>query len=172
MRAHEQQLQPLVGKGRLHPRHVFRFAREPEQRLVVPLHLGVARRIDQPIARGVQQPRLGLLRHAIDRPALHGRRERLAERVFGGRDVARPRRQVGDEPAVRLTNDPFDRGLRRGISHCAGYFAFDAKYDPPSGITSMLPVAADGLRAAHSSAASRSGTSMIVKPPRNSLLSA
>lgn len=103
----------------MHGRDFLRFAGQLEERLVFPSHLCVTRGIDQAITRGVEKPGLGFLRHSIRGPAQQRDAERLAERVFGARDIAGARGEVGHEPSVRVACNRFDDGLRGGFAHHA-----------------------------------------------------
>jgi hypothetical protein len=69
MRADQQKFQPLVGEGGVRRRDLLGFGRELEERLASLPHLDMARRVDQAIARGVEQPSLGLGGHAVTGPA-------------------------------------------------------------------------------------------------------
>src|ERR1700733_14747833 len=55
--------------------------------------------------RGSQQPALGVGRTAITRPVGQGGKKSLGKGVFGGSEVARTRRQKGDELAVAAARD-------------------------------------------------------------------
>ncbi len=64
-----------------------------------------AREIDELAPCGRKQPRLGVRRAAVPGPIRERGRERLGERVLRGRDVARLRREEGDELAVAAARD-------------------------------------------------------------------
>ena len=79
------------------------------------------------------------------------------------RDVARARRKIRDELAVAAARD-----VLGGIARCI----LDHALIGQTGRTSIEPVEAPGHFAAQASAASRSGTSIMKKPPSCSLVSA
>ena len=47
-----------------------------------------------------EQPGIGIVGHAIGRPHAERRGERFAQRILGAGDVARARREEGDEAAI------------------------------------------------------------------------
>jgi hypothetical protein len=149
--AGEHQRQPAVGDlvalaghvgGRLRPlaQQLQRVGRRR-------VRLAGAGGVDQPVARGGQQPGLGVGRHALGRPGGQGGGEGIGQRVFGRRHVARARRQQRHQLAVAAARHRLGGGGRNHISQI--------------GLTSMVPCGALGQRAAQCSAASRSGTSIM-----------
>ncbi len=68
--------------------------------------------VGEPAARGGQQPRLGRIGDAVDRPATQRRGECVAERVLGRGDVVRARGEERDEAPVG--------GARRGCGGSRG----------------------------------------------------
>ena len=119
--------------------------------------------VDRAVAGGRGQPAAGIGRYAVARPPLDGRQQRLAGRLLGDVDVAEAADQRGDDPAVLLAVDPLDRRAR--AIHPRRALCLEG---------TDLDLARQALDAsvAHSSAASRSGSSRIQKPPSHSLDSA
>ena len=146
VRADEEQRQPLVGKR-------CRRGVGPLVQHDLQIDLGgrrdagVARAVYQAAPRGGEQPGHGVIGHAGARPRLERGEQRVAERVFRARHIAPARGEVREQPSVR--------DARRELGRLAG-----VPHILRLGRTSAAPVAADGQRAAHSSARSRSGTSM------------
>jgi hypothetical protein len=125
VRAHEEQAQPLVGHGgAFGARGLVHFAGQQQQGLRgLVLHAGVAPGVQLAVPRHAQQPRIGLRGNAVGRPAFERAREGVGERVFGGGDVVRARRQNRQQPAVRLARRPFGGLMSRRVVHdvaCGG----------------------------------------------------
>src|SRR5207302_9110459 len=99
-------------------------------------------------------------RHPGRGPPLHGRGERVLDRLLGDVDVAEDADQDGHRAPVLLAEDTLDLRRRR----LGG--------QPWNGRTSIGSVVARAALLAHASAASRSGASMIRSPPTCSLPSA
>jgi len=79
--------------------------------------------VDLPAARHGQQPGVGIVRHAIGRPQPERRGEGFAQRVLGARDIARPRREEGDETAIAFARHALGR---------AGCLVARAHFQPPA----------------------------------------
>src|SRR6266496_489459 len=127
--------------------------------------------IDDRVARRREQPTLRILRHAVAWP--HGQRleQSLAQRVFGARQVLGVHGEIGHKAPVRLACHSLDRSFNL-LSITSTHSTILRLVSGASGRTSTAPYEAAGQRAAHSRAASRDGTSMIVNPPSCSLVSA
>src|SRR5690606_34646912 len=120
---------------------------------------------------------LRVARDTGSRPGAQRSFERIRERVLGEREVARRRREDGEQAPVRGAGD---------LRHPHLDVRPVARHDPgkvhsvqaPStkrvavGRISTAPYAAGGACSAHAIAASRSGTSMMTVPPSCSLVSA
>ena len=100
-------------------------------------------------------------------PALHRDLERILYRVFGDVDVAEDAAEDGDRPSVLGAEHRGDRAVSRS-SVSATRWALHSLW---MGRTSIGTVIASAIRRPQSRAASRSGASMIEKPPSTSLLS-
>src|SRR5688500_5818179 len=150
-------------------RRGLRFLRgDFENRLGVLSNSMPAGSIDRAVACDLEQPGFRLFRQSVLRPAFQCRDESVAERVLGPGDVPRARRKESNQTTIRMAQDGFDCSMRRGFAHCTGFAPLPAKYHPASGRTSIAVWLAAGCRAAHSRAVSRSGTSIMAMPPRNS----
>jgi hypothetical protein len=159
MRADEHQRQSWIGRrgGGLGTllRHAF-------QLLVVGPRQGARpHRIDRAVSGGRRQPGLGMFGNAGPGPDLQRPDQRRAECILGIGERPDPRGQAGDQPAVGQAGHPFDRAGR--------VLCHDRMM---TGRTSTAPLDAAGFRAAHSSAVSRSGTSITKKPPSCSFVAA
>ena len=66
-----------------------------------------------------QQPGVGIVGHAVDRPHAERGGEGFAQRVLGARDVARAGGEEGDEAAVAVARDALGElaGRLAGIAH-------------------------------------------------------
>ena len=172
MAAGEDQPQPVVGHRPLLRRFV---AHVHERRLGMSI---LARRfapepIDRAVLRRGDDPAHRARRRAARRPAPQRLGERVLHRFLGEVDVAEDADQHGDRAAVLRAEHAFDLAVRK--RHARGQ-------RPPSpwkgrtsiGRPSSRPgsVTAWAKRRAHASAASRSGTLTIRKPPTCSLPSA
>ena len=117
---------------------------------------GVAIYVAHPIARGGHQPGIGIGGDAAFGPGGERCRERLGERVLCQGNIARPSHQQREQAPVG--------DARRNLGGTARVRLHHAAAEPGGGITgrtSTDPDEAAGERAAHSSAASRSATSMM-----------
>ena len=101
------------------------------------------------------EARVALTLRLVGGPALDGDRERLDRHLLGDVQVAEAPRQRCHHPGPLLAVDPGDR-------------LGDDGHRLPKGRTSTLPRQAFDPSAASLSATSRSGASMIQKPPRYS----
>ena len=120
-------------------------------------------RVDRLAARDSEQPSFRTLRNALSGPVGERCREGISERILRGRDIARARRKKGNELAVAAA-----RNVLGGIARAQSAHALMGHI----GRTSIVPIEAPGHFAAQASAASRSGTSIMKKPPSCSLVSA
>ena len=142
--------------------------------------LTAADTVDHFSASDRQQPRFGIRRTAVHGPIRKRGRERLGERVLGRSHIARPRREIGDEFAVAATRDRVGGDLRlfmrfvrphsliiwllfhgTHLGFMNSLMSLVSMVPSINGRTSTTPCNAVGERAAHESAASRSGTSMM-----------
>src|SRR5689334_216691 len=160
MTASEDETQSIVAHGTLLVHLVDGlFVRIEQHCLRMPV---VARRlatqaINRAIASRRDNPAHGARRHSARRPALDRRQECVLNRLLGGVDVAEEPNEHGYRSAVLLAEDALD--VRQRLVALKGR-------------TSTGRVMIRVIRSAQPSAASRSGTSMMVMPPRYSLPSA
>src|SRR5262245_13419335 len=82
MSAHEQQLEPLVGKRRGVRSFGCVRLEKSKSRLACCDHLPMTNVIDQCVARGCQQPGARVLRQTVPRPPRQGSAQGLAEGVL------------------------------------------------------------------------------------------
>ena len=142
-----------------------------------------ARGVDLAAPRHRHQPRLGSCAARRRSASRRGRGEGFRQRILGAGDVAGARREERDELAVAAPRDGLgglarllvghrrhDRRLSRDPDGAAGGRRYGLYGQ--TGRTSTVPRLALGHRAAHTSAVSRSGTSMMWKPPSCSFASA
>src|SRR5690606_7654619 len=142
-----------------------------------------AKAVESLAGGGGREPRAGIRRDAVVRPAFDGGRERLGGGILRRVEVTETPGQGGDHPGPilavslgdRLLDDGFvtcDRGRPRlAVAAQLGHDSSIAWKDSSvwKGRTSTLPRQAFEPPAAGRSATSRSGASMIQKPPRYSL---
>ena len=118
--------------------------------------LAPSRRVADAAAGDGQQPADGIGRRAVARPLRQRGGKGIGQRVLGGGDVTRARRQDREQLAI---------GRARRDLRIAGGVAARLVHQPAGGAStgriSTDPAVTQGARAAHSSAASRSATSMI-----------
>jgi hypothetical protein len=153
MAAREDQLEPLVGEGRLvvhRVLHCFGDGQEPRLRSERPV---AADPVDRPVAGRCHEPGARVVGQAVARPPFGRDRERLLRGFLGEVEVAEEADQRGEDAAPLLPED-----LLRQRS--------------TNGRTSTAPVRAPGMRPATSIAASRSSASKRKKPPSASFVSA
>ena len=142
MAAGEDQLQPLVGKGPLF-HLVLHGLGHVEQACLLGERPIAAQAVDRTVAGGDRQPGARVGRRAVPRPALGRGRERFLRRFLGEVEVAEEADQAGEDAAPLVAE-----GL------------LEQRYLSTSGRTSIAPpIRAAGIRAAISSAASRSSAS-------------
>ena len=140
--AGEDELEPLVGEGRL-VHGVLRRLGHLEQAGLRGQRAVAADAIDGSVARGRHEPGARVVRDAVARPALRGDREGLLRGLLGEVEVAEEADQRGEDVAP-----PVAEGL------------FEVRYHSAIGRTSMAPpMLAAGIREASSIAASRSSAS-------------
>src|SRR5437762_4668824 len=125
--------------------------------------------IDDRVARCREQPSFRILGHAVSWP--HGQRleQSLAQCIFGARQVLGVHGEIGHQAPMACHS--LDRSFNL-LSITSTHSTILRLVSGASGRTSTAPYEAAGQRAAHSRAASRDGTSMIVNPPSCSLVSA
>src|SRR5205823_7004379 len=111
--------------------------------------------VDGAVACGRDDPAAGVRGHSVLRPLLGRDGEGFGHRVLGEIDVAEDTDQRGGAPAGFSAEDGIE-----GFIH------------PSAGRTSTGPSQAAAALPAHASAASRSGASIIQKPPICSFVSA
>ena len=142
MAAGEDQLQPLVGKARL-LHHVLHGLGHLQQARLLGEHTVAAQAVDRAVAGRDRQPGARIGRGAVARPALGGGRERLLSGLLGEVEVAEEADQAGENAAPLVAEDLLEQ-----------------RYLSTSGRTSTAPpIRAAGIRAAISSATSRSSAS-------------
>ena len=112
MRADEHEFQPLVGKYYAGGKLLRLLGRRAQRWCGVRVHTDMTGIVDQPPPRHGQQPRLGLLRHAVERPGFERSFKCVGERVFRRRHVVRARGEKGDEPTMGVTRRLLDRAAR------------------------------------------------------------
>jgi hypothetical protein len=142
MAAGEDQLQPLVGKGRL--LHLILHGLEHvEQACLLGERPLAAQAVDRAVAGSDRQPGARVRRPAVPGPALGRDRERLLRGLLGEIEVAEEADQAGEDAAPLVPKDLLEQ-----------------RYLSTNGLTSIAPpIRAAGIRAAISSAASRSSAS-------------
>src|SRR5919198_3162476 len=142
MAAGEDQLQPLVGKARLVHLVLHGFGRLEQAGLLGERALA-AQAVDRAVAGRDRQPGARVGRRPVPGPALGCARERLLGGVLGEVEVAEEADQVGEDAAPLVAENLLEQ-----------------RYLSTSGRTSIAPpIRAAGIRAAISSAASRSSAS-------------
>ena len=142
MAAGEDQLQPLVGKGRLLHLVLHGLGHLEQARLLGERPIA-AEAVDRAVAGGDRQPGARVGRRAVPRPALRRDRERLLRGFLGEVEVAEEADQRGEDAAPLVAEDLLEQ-----------------RYLSTNGRTSTAPpIRAAGIRAAISSAASRSSAS-------------
>ena len=140
MAAGEDQLQPLVGEGRVFELLVHGL-RRLEQRGLARQRALAADAVDRLVAGGCDQPGAGVGGSAVPRPALRRRREGGLGGFLGAVEVAEEADQGGEDPSPLLSEDALDQRSTTGRTSIAP------------------PIRAAGIRPATSSAASRSSAS-------------
>src|SRR5215467_11694475 len=132
----------------------------------------MANRVDERMARSLQQPRLWVSWHTIPRPMLERRYQCVAEGVLGASNIASLRHEVRHQTPVRFSGD--------ALYGPVGVLLIDSIHpvkprrmaSGASGRTSTAPIDAPGHRAAHSRAASTEGSSRMMNPANCSFVSA
>ena len=114
MGADEEKLEAFVDHAVLAVGHgLERLFDVPGQfRFVAMDHPGVPFRFAQLAPGCRQQPGFRHTRQALLRPVPERQAEGVGQRVLGRRDVARTRREIGDQAAVAFPRHPVDGGLR------------------------------------------------------------
>jgi hypothetical protein len=142
MAAGEDQLQPLVGKGPL-LHLVFHGLGHVKQLCLLGERPLTAKAVDRAVAGGDRQPGARVGRRAVPGPALGRDRERLLRGFLGEIEIAEEADQAGEDTAPLVPEDLLEQ-----------------RYLSSTGRTSIAPpIRAAGIRAAISSAASRSPAS-------------
>ena len=142
MAAGEDQFEPFVGKRSVLHLVLHGLGHLEQARLLGERPIA-AEPVDRAIAGGNRQPRARVGRWAVPRPALRSDRERLLRGFLGEIEVAEEADQAGDDTAPLVPEDLLEQ-----------------RYLSTSGRTSIAPpIRAAGIRAAISSAASRSSPS-------------
>ena len=127
--------------------HVLHGLGDLEQACLLGEHPVAAQAVDRAVAGRDGQPGAGIGRGAVARPALGGGRERLLRRFLGEVDVTQEADQVGEDAPPLVAEDLLEQG-----------------YLSASGRTSIAPPSrATGIRAAISSAPSRSSASTMAE---------
>jgi hypothetical protein len=140
--AGEDELEPLVGEGRL-LHGVLHGLAHVEQAGLRGQRAVAADAIDRPVARRRHQPGAGAGGHSIARPALRGDREGFLRGFLGEVEVAEEADQGSEDASPLLAED-----------------LLEDRYHSTSGRTSTAPpMRAAGMREASSIAASRSSAS-------------
>src|SRR4030095_5699655 len=112
MRTNEKKFQPFIWKMFMRFRDGTRFLSDFLEKLLRFLpYLLSTRGVNQAIARDMQQPCFLFFRNAFCRPSLPRRHARVAKRVFRAGDVARSRREISDQPSIRISRHGFDCSL-------------------------------------------------------------
>jgi hypothetical protein len=142
MAAGEDQLQPLVRKDPLLHLVLHRLG-HVEQACLLGERAIAAQSVDGAVAGGDRQPGAWVGRRAVPWPALGCDRERLLRGLLGEIEVAEEADQVGQDAAPLVPEDLLEQ-----------------RYLSTNGRTSIAPpIRAAGIRAAISSAPSRSAAS-------------
>ena len=76
----------------------------------------MSRMIQEAVARSRQKPTLRILRNTVARPRRQCRYERVGQRVFSGRDVARAHCEQRNETSVRFARYRFDLAMGQLVS--------------------------------------------------------
>ena len=126
-----------------------------------------AKAVDRSVAGGRDDPSRRAGRQPGRRPALHGGREGILDRLFGHVDVTEDADQDGDRAAVLCAEHTLNLCSRKGIPAC-----YQSSASSWNGRTSIGSEIARASLRPHSSAASRSGALMMQSPPTCSLPSA
>ena len=101
MCANKEKLESLIGKWLVPICHSLRFLCDLSEKCFCVLpDLMAASGVNHAIARGMQQPRLRLLRDAVPRPPLQCCSDGVLECVLRPGHIARPRSDVGDQPSI------------------------------------------------------------------------
>ena len=110
MAAGEDQLQPLVGKGRL-LHLVLHGLGHLEQARLLGERAVAAQAVDRAVAGGDRQPGARVGRRAVARPALGRDRERLLRGLLGEVEVAEEADQGGEDAAPLVAEDLLEQRL-------------------------------------------------------------
>src|SRR5579864_1438202 len=108
-----------------------------------------------PPPRRRQEPRVRIVRHALERPRAQSRGERVAKRVLGAGDVASADGEQRDEATVALAR----YALRNTASLACRHQPFCAALGSKTGRISIDPYLLEGHRLAQTMASSTLGTS-------------
>src|SRR5262249_2428412 len=109
-----------------------------------------------------EQPGFRIGGTAITQPICQRRSERVRQGIFGLSHILRARREKGAELAVTATRNPVCCPTSLGVAFPDAHGSPWVPYaECQTGRTSTTPWPAVGQRAAHSNAASRSGTSIM-----------
>src|SRR5918996_2072641 len=142
MAASEDQLQPLIGKDPLVHLVLHGFG-HVEQACLLGERPIAAQPVDRTVAGSDREPGGRIGGRALPGPALGRDRERLLRRVLGEIEVTEEADQAGEDTAPRIPKDLLEQ-----------------RYFSINGRTSIAPpIRAVGIRAASSSAPSRSSAS-------------
>ena len=110
MAAGEDQLQPLVGKGRL-LHLVLHCLGHLQQTGLLREHAVAAQAVDRAVAGGDRQPGARVGRRAVPWPALGSGRERVLGGLLGEVEVAEEADQVGEDATPLLAEDLLEQRL-------------------------------------------------------------
>ena len=158
--AREDQAQPLVGNRRLVVHVLVPALRlrqlESRQQLRLALQVALAAdAIDRAVAGGGDDPRAGIARDAVARPALDRGGEGVLHRVLGEVEITEDAGEDRERAPVLVTVRARESAVGR-----RGYPADASTRLGTTGRTSIEPSCADGIFAAHSIASSTESTSI------------
>jgi len=107
--AGEQQLEPLVGNGRLVHLDLRRLG-NVQQPCLLQAGPVASDAVDRPVARRRDEPRGRVDRDPVARPSLGGDRERLLSGFLGEVEVAEEADYRGEDTAPLVAEDPVEDG--------------------------------------------------------------
>src|SRR6266403_1539545 len=123
-----------------------------------------------------EQPGLGVLRQAVSWPGVERGNQSFAEGILSAGQVVRVDGKIRHQTAVGFSGDalngPPDGALDVLLTALIHPVNPRRMASGASGRTSTAPIEAPGHRAAHSSAASREGSSRMMNPANCSFVSA
>lgn len=111
MRAGEHETQAVVRRARGAHLSLDFFDAAHDLGFAKRCGLGAASRVDELSFGGGEQPRFRIIGRAGTRPRHQRGGKRVRQRIFGGGDIARARREQSHETTVALTRDALGNAL-------------------------------------------------------------